>query len=87
LIKSIDKILEGEDYTMSFQLSYKPDGYDVLKRLRRLYEQRDQSIILASMEIPSAALNRWPSSIRRDSVTIQLPVSAPSFGTPYFAKS
>ena len=43
---------------MSFQLSYKPDGYDVLNRLRRLYEQRDQSIILASMEIPSAALKQ-----------------------------
>jgi hypothetical protein len=28
----------------------------VLERLRRLYEERDQSIILASMEIPSAAL-------------------------------
>jgi hypothetical protein len=41
---------------MSFPFSYKPDGYDVLERLRRLYEERDQSIILASMEIPSAAL-------------------------------
>jgi hypothetical protein len=41
---------------MSFPLSYKPDGFDVLERLRRLYEQRDQSIILASMELPSAAL-------------------------------
>jgi hypothetical protein len=41
---------------MSFPFSYKPDGYDVLERLRRLYVERDQSIILASMEIPSAAL-------------------------------
>jgi hypothetical protein len=41
---------------MSFPLSYKPDGYDVLERLRRLYDQRDQSIILASMEIPSPTL-------------------------------
>ena len=41
---------------MSFPLSYKPDGYHVLERLRRLYEQRDQSIILASMELPSPAL-------------------------------
>lgn len=41
---------------MLFPLSYKPDGYDVLDRLRRLYEERDQSIILASMELPSAAL-------------------------------
>ncbi|MEA3335393.1 MAG: hypothetical protein U9R25_05745 [Chloroflexota bacterium] len=41
---------------MSFPLSYKPDGYYVLERLRRLYEDRDQEIILASMEIPSVAL-------------------------------
>ncbi len=41
---------------MSFPLSYKPDGYAVLDRLRRLYEGRDQDIILATMEIPSAAL-------------------------------
>jgi hypothetical protein len=41
---------------MSFPFSYKPDGYAVLERLRRLYDERDQSIILASMEIPSAAL-------------------------------
>jgi len=41
---------------MSFPLKYKPDGYDVLERLRRLYDDRDQSIILASMEIPSPAL-------------------------------
>jgi hypothetical protein len=41
---------------MSFPFSYKPDGYDVLERLRRLYEERDQNIILASMEMPSAAL-------------------------------
>jgi hypothetical protein len=41
---------------MPFPLSYRPDGYDVLGRLRRLYGERDQSIILASMEIPSAAL-------------------------------
>jgi hypothetical protein len=49
---------------MSFPLSYKPDGYDVLERLRRLYEERDQSIILASMEIPSPAIKemavKWP---------------------------
>jgi hypothetical protein len=41
---------------MSFPLCYKPDGYEVLARLRRLYDQRDQGIVLASMEIPSAAL-------------------------------
>lgn len=41
---------------MPFPLSCKPDGYDVLERLRRLYAQRDQSLILASMEIPSPAL-------------------------------
>ncbi|GAB4527051.1 MAG: hypothetical protein Kow0063_01960 [Anaerolineae bacterium] len=41
---------------MSFPLSYKPDGYDVLDRLRRLYDERDPEIVLASMELPSAAL-------------------------------
>jgi hypothetical protein len=41
---------------MTFPLSYKPDGYDVLERLRRLYEERDQGIILASMELPCVAL-------------------------------
>jgi len=41
---------------MSFPLSYKPDGYGVLERLRRLYEDREQDIILALMEIPSPAL-------------------------------
>ena len=41
---------------MSFPLSYKPDCYAVLERLRQLYAQRDQEIILASMEIPSPAL-------------------------------
>ena len=49
---------------MPFPLSYKPDGCDVLERLRRLYEERDQSIILASMEIPSPAVRemavKWP---------------------------
>ena len=43
---------------MSFPFSYKPDGYDVLERLRRLYEERDQGTILASMEIPSPALQQ-----------------------------
>ncbi len=41
----------------TFPLRDKPDGYDVLERFRRLYEERDQSILLASMEVPSAALN------------------------------
>jgi hypothetical protein len=41
---------------MSSPLSYKPDGYEVLGRLRRLYEERDQEIILASMAIPSTAV-------------------------------
>jgi len=50
-----NKALKGEYRTMPFPLSYKPDGYDVLERLRRLYEQRDQGIVLASMETPSAA--------------------------------
>ncbi len=43
---------------MSFPLSYKPDGYFVLERLRRLYQDRDPSIILASMEIPSPVLRK-----------------------------
>jgi hypothetical protein len=41
---------------MVFPLTYKPDGFYVLERLQRLYDQRDQSIVLASMEIPSPAL-------------------------------
>ena len=41
---------------MPFPLSYKPDGYAVLERLRRLYVGRDQSLVLAAMEIPSPAL-------------------------------
>jgi hypothetical protein len=48
--------VKGEHGPMNFPLSYCPDGYFVLERLKRLYEQRDQTIVLASMEIPSAAL-------------------------------
>jgi len=43
-------------FPMTFPLSYRPDGYDVLERLRRLYSERDQGIILASMDVPSPAL-------------------------------
>jgi len=40
---------------MAFPLSYCADGYTVLERLKRLYVERDMSIVLAAMEIPSAA--------------------------------
>jgi len=51
-----DKLPKEGDLKMSFPFSYKPDGYDVLARLRRLYEERDQNIVLASMEVPSVTL-------------------------------
>ena len=41
---------------MAFPLSYCPDGETVLRRLRRLYEERAGGIALASMDVPSAAL-------------------------------
>jgi hypothetical protein len=41
--------------TMTFPLSYCADGYAVLERLKRLYVQRDPTIVLAAMEIPSSA--------------------------------
>ena len=44
---------EGDSKAPPFPLRYKPGGYDVLERLRRLYEERAQDIILATMDIPS----------------------------------
>ena len=41
---------------MSFPLSYCPHGAEVLERLRRLYEERSQDIVLAAMQVPSRAL-------------------------------
>ena len=43
---------------MSFSLSYCPDGEYILQRLRRFYVERDQDMVLASMDIPSAALKK-----------------------------
>lgn len=43
---------------MTFPLSYCAGGYAVLERLKRLYVQRDPSIVLAAMEIPSSARDR-----------------------------
>lgn len=44
---------------MGFPLSYSPGGSEVLGRLRRLYEQRSQDIVLASMQPPSVALKEF----------------------------
>ncbi len=44
---------------MGFPLSYCPGGAEVLSRLRSLYEQRAQDIVLASMQPPSAALKEF----------------------------
>jgi hypothetical protein len=41
---------------MSSQLGYKPDQDAVIDRLRRLYEERDQAIVLATMDVPTAAM-------------------------------
>ena len=41
---------------MEFPLAYCAGGSEVLERLRRLYERRDQDIVLASMHVPSAAV-------------------------------
>jgi hypothetical protein len=41
---------------MSFPLSYCPNGEQILNRLRHLYEQRSQQIVLAKMNAPSRAL-------------------------------
>ncbi len=38
---------------MGFELSYCPNGEDVLSRLRQLYETRSRDIVLAKMGIPS----------------------------------
>ncbi len=43
---------------MPFSLSYCPDGEYILQRLRRFYVERDQDMVLASMDIPSAALKK-----------------------------
>lgn len=40
----------------TFPLSYCTDGYETLARLKRLYVERDPSVVLAAMNIPSAAL-------------------------------
>jgi hypothetical protein len=44
---------------MGFPLSYSPGGSEILGRLRRLYEQRSQDIVLASMQPPSVALKEF----------------------------
>ena len=44
---------------MGFPLSYCPDGEAALGRLRRLYEERAEDIILASMAVPSATLTAF----------------------------
>lgn len=44
---------------MGFPLSYCPGGSEVLSRLRSLYERRSQDIVLASMQLPSAALKEF----------------------------
>jgi len=41
---------------MAFPLSYCTGGFETLRRLRSLYEERRQDIILASMQVPSLAL-------------------------------
>ena len=41
---------------MSFPLRYCPRGDEILPRLRRLFVERDQGLILASMGLPSPAL-------------------------------
>jgi len=40
----------------AFPLSYCTDGYETLARLKRLYVERDPSVVLAAMNIPSPAL-------------------------------
>jgi hypothetical protein len=45
---------------VAFPLSYCADGYQVLERVKRLYVQRDQSIVLAEMSVPSAAREQMP---------------------------
>lgn len=44
---------------MTFPLAYCPHGDEVLGRLRRLFEERSQDVILAVMEVPSRALARF----------------------------
>lgn len=41
---------------MAFPLSYCPDGAERVARLRKLHDERDQSIVLATMDVPSAAI-------------------------------
>ncbi len=44
---------------MAASWSCRPDARDVLQRLRRLYEERAQDIILASFRVPSAVLAEY----------------------------
>ncbi len=44
---------------MSFPLSYCPAGEETLGRLRRLYIERDQELVLAAMETPNRALQAF----------------------------
>jgi len=48
----------------SFPLSYCPDGYDRLARLRRLYEDRAQDIVLATMRVPSETIAAMAQTCR-----------------------
>lgn len=47
---------------MSFPLSYCPKGEQILNRLRQLYEQRSQQIVLAKMNTPSRALEDFAAN-------------------------
>ena len=47
---------------MAFSLRYCPDGEYILQRLRRFYIERDQDMVLASMDIPSAALKKMAAT-------------------------
>ncbi len=44
---------------MTFPLSFCPHGEEVLKRLRRLYVERDGGLACAAMGVPSPALERF----------------------------
>ncbi len=44
---------------MDFPLSYCPNGWEVLARLRALYEERRPDIVLASFKLPSPAFARF----------------------------
>ena len=62
---------------MSFELSYCPNGQDVLSRLRKLYQTKSRDIILAKMGIPSKAVAEFAQTHKHGFAVIHTTLALP----------